>query len=477
MLYDVIIVGAGVTGSALARELSKYKISVCVLEKENDVAMGATKANSGIIHGGFDPKPDTLKAKMNVRGVDLIYKAADELNVPYKKCGSIVCAFNEEEAQTIDELYSRGIQNGVEGMQILSAKEALALEPELSGDIYRALLVPSAGIICPYRLAIAAMGNAMDNGVCLKRNFNIDTIEKTGDFFTITSCTGEKVTGRFFINCAGAYSDIIAKKAGDDFFAIMPRNGEYLLLDRTEGATVSHTIFTVPNKDSKGILVSPTVDGNLLTGPTAEQVESPEMNNITQNGIDKVIKSARRSVPNGNFRQVITSFAGIRSSEKNGDFIIEASKKVAGLIHVAAIDSPGLTSCFAIAEYVIRLLKENDLTLKEKADWNPIRENTDAFREMSYEDKDLFIKEHPEYGKIVCRCEGVSEGEILDAIRRNPGALDVDSVKRRTRAGMGRCQGGFCMPYVMALIARERNIPFEEVTKKGNDSYIAIGKI
>lgn len=477
VLYDVIVVGAGVIGSALARELSKYQLSVCVLEKENDVAMGATKANSGIIHGGFDPEPGTLKAKMNVAGVPLIYKAAKELNVPFKQCGSMVCAFSDQEAETVRELYNRGLMNGVEGMQLLNKEEALAIEPMLSTNLCLALLVPSAGIICPYKLAIAAMGNAMDNGTVLIRNFNIDKIEKNDNCFEVTSADGKNVKGRFLINCAGSYSDVIARKAGDDFFTIIPRNGEYLLLDKTEGNTVSRTIFQVPGVEGKGILVSPTVDGNLLTGPTAVAVDSPESNNITQNGIAKVIQQAKKSVPNVNFRQVITSFAGVRASEKNADFIIKASENIEGLVHAAAIDSPGLTSCFAIAQYVIDILKENGLTLIKKDNWDPIRENTDAFREMSYEEKDSYIKEHPEYGKIVCRCEGVSEGEILDAIKRNPRAFDVDSVKRRTRAGMGRCQGGFCMPYVMELIARENNVALEEVTKKGSGSYIVTGKI
>lgn len=477
VLYDVIIAGAGVIGSALARELSRYQLSVCVLEKENDVAMGATKANSGIIHGGFDPEPGTLKAKMNVEGVPLIYKAAKELNVPFRQCGSIVCAFNEQEANTVKDLYDRGVINGVEGMKLLNKEEVLAIEPALSVNICLALLIPSAGIICPYKLAIAAMGNAMDNGATLIRNFNIDKVIRNDGAFEITSVDGKTVEGKFFINCAGAHSDVIAEKAGDKFFTIIPRNGEYLLLDKTEGATVHHTIFQVPGAEGKGILVSPTVDGNLLTGPTAEVSCSPDANIITQAGISKVVNQARKSVPGVNFRQTITSFAGIRASEKNSDFIIKASDSVAGLIHVAAIDSPGLTSCFAIAQYVINILKDNNLTLTEKEYWNPVRENTDAFREMSYEQKDEYIKEHPEYGKIVCRCEGVSEGEILDAIKRNPRALDVDSVKRRTRAGMGRCQAGFCMPYVMELIARENNVALEEVTKKGNGSYIVTGRI
>lgn len=476
MVYDVVIAGAGVVGGMIARELSKYKLSVCILEKENDVAMGASKANSGIVHGGFDPEPGTLKAKLNVAGVDMLYQAADELNVSYKKNGSLVCAFGASEEPAVHELYERGLINGVKGMKKLSGDEAREIEPRLSEACTLALLIPSAGIVCPYQLTLASIGNAMDNGVELIRNFEITDIEKT-DIFTVRSFKGETVQGRYFINCAGCYSDEIAQKAGDCSFNIIPRAGEYLLLDKTEGETVTHTIFQVPTPEGKGILVSPTADGNLLTGPTAGVVETAEHTEITQKGVDTVIRFAAKSVPSVQFRQVITSFAGVRSSEKNGDFIIEASKKVDGLVNVAAIDSPGLTSCVAIARYVVGILGDIGADLTEKDNWDGTRVNTHAFREMSDEEKDAFIKQNPAYGKIVCRCETISEGEILDAITRNPKALDVDSVKRRTRAGMGRCQGGFCSPYVMKLIAKEQGIPMEQVTKKGEGSYIAIGKI
>ncbi len=477
MTYDVLIAGAGVIGSMIARELSKYKLSVCVVEKENDVAMGASKANSGIIHGGYDPEPETLKAKMNSRGVELLYKTAKELNVPHKQNGSMICAFSEEEEITLKALYNRGTENSIKGMSLISGEEARKLEPSLSENISLVLLVPSAGIICPYKLTLAAIGNAMDNGVELLRNFEITKIEKTNDKFILISSNGDKVSGKYLINCAGCYSDKIAKLAGDGDFEIIPRAGEYLLLDKTQGATVSHTIFQVPSAEGKGILVTPTADGNLLTGPTAAAVDTPENSEITPDGIKTVIRLAKKSVPSVEFSQVITSFAGVRSSEKNGDFIIEASSKTEGLVNVAAIDSPGLTSCVAIAEYVIDILKNIGLTLKTNPDWNGYREDTERFNHMTDEEKNEFIKENPEYGKIVCRCETITEGEIRDAIRKNPPALDMDGVKRRTRSGMGRCQGGFCSPYVMKLISEERKIPMEQVTKKGKGSEMLSGRM
>ncbi len=477
MKYDVLIGGAGVSGAMIARELSRYQLNVCLLEKENDVACGASKANSGIIHGGFDPEPNTLKAKLNVAGVPLLYEAAEQLHVPHRKNGSMVCAFGADEEPAIDELYHRGLSNGVGGMEILSGEEARAIEPNLSEKITKVLHIPGAGIICPYELTIASVGNAMDNGVQLKRNFTISSIEKNDSGFTVISSEGETVEGKIFINCAGCHADKIAEMVDDKFYSIIPRAGEYLLLDKAEGQRVSHTIFQVPSKEGKGILVTPTVDNNLLCGPTAAQVAAPENTETTSDGLAVVQRLAAKSVPSVNFRQVITSFTGVRSSEKGGDFIVEASKKVKGFYHVAAIDSPGLSSCVAIAKYLLELLKNDGIELLEKTDWNGCRENPHAFRSMSDDEKNEYIKAHPAYGKIVCRCECVSEGEIRAALRMNPPALDLDGVKRRTRSGMGRCQGGFCSPYIMKLIAEEQNIPMENVSKNGKGSEPLLGKL
>lgn len=477
MNYDVAIIGAGVIGGMLARELSKYELSVVLLEKENDVACGASKANSGIVHGGFDPEPDTLKARLNVEGVEKLFETAKMLHVPHRRNGSMVCAFGADEEKALKELYERGIENGVKGMEIISGDKARKLEPNLSSAVSKVLLVPSAGIICPYELTVAAIGNAMDNGVSLIRNFETSAIARENEEFTVTSANGEAVTAKYIVNCAGCHSDKIAALADDDFFEIIPRAGQYILLDKTEGSRVDHTIFQVPTKEGKGILVSPTVDGNLLTGPTAERVNSAEDTETSSDGLMTVMRLAAKSVPDIAFRQVITSFTGVRSSENNGDFIIEASERVEGLVHVAAIDSPGLSSCVAIAEYTTEILREIGLTLNEKSDWNGEREDPHAFREMDDDQKDAFIKEHPDYGRIICRCETVSEGEIRAAIRRNPPAVDIDGVKRRTRAGMGRCQGGFCMPYVMRMIAEENGIEMDEVTKKGGNSKPLTGRI
>lgn len=476
-MYDVIVAGAGVIGGMLARELTRYRLSVCLLDKENDVACGASKANSGIVHGGYDPEPGTLKAKMNTEGVEKLFQTAAELHVPCVRNGSMIVAFSAEEDETVKALFARGQANGIGGLSVISGDEARAIEPALSPAVTSALLVPNAGIVCPYQLTIAAVGNAMDNGADLKLNFEITAVSRENDGFTVTAADGQTVRGCYFVNCAGGYADKVAALAGDAFFTIVPRAGEYMLLDRTEGDRVRHTIFQVPTKEGKGILVTPTADGNLLTGPTATHVESAESTETTPMGLETVGRLAQKSVPSVNFRQVITSFSGVRASVAGGDFIIEPSKKVPGLLHVAAIDSPGLTSCVAIAEYAVTLLSGMGLATEKNPAFNGERADTHAFRHMNDEERNAYIQEHPDYGKIICRCETVTEGEIRDALRRNPPAADIDGVKRRTRAGMGRCQGGFCMPYVMRLISEEKHLAMTDVTKNGGDSKQLKGRI
>jgi glycerol-3-phosphate dehydrogenase len=409
--------------------------------------------------------------------VEPLFEAAQQLNVACKRNGSMVCAFSKEEEPLLEELYRQGLENEVPGMALLSGDEARALEPNLSPEVTKALHVTNAGIISPYELTVAAVGNAMDNGADLLRNFKVCKITQDPDFFTVTATNEQQIRGKYLVNCAGGSSDKIAALAGDGFFTVIPRAGDYMLLDKVEGGRVSHTIFQCPTANGKGILVSPTVHGNLLVGPTACPVATPDSTGTTADGLEQVRVLAAKSVPKVDFRQVITSFAGVRASEAGGDFIICASKSVPRLIHAAAIDSPGLTCCVSIARYVLGLLSEQGLTLQEKADWNGCREDPYAFEKMNDSEKDAYIKKNPAYGKIVCRCEGVTEGQILQAIRQAPGARDMDGVKRRTRSGMGRCQGGFCGPYVMALLSQELGIPMEQVTKNGGDSYMLQGRI
>ncbi len=472
-MYDVVIIGAGVVGAMIARELSAYKLSICILEKEHDVAMGATKANSAIVHAGFDAKEGSLKAKLNVKGSKMMEQVTTELGVKYSRNGSLVVGFNEEDRETLASLLTRGNANGVEGLEIIERERVLELEPNIGDEVICALYAPTGAIVCPYELTVAAIGNAMDNGADLKRNFEVKKITSYGDYYEISSDT-ETVSARFVVNAAGVYSDEIAKMVGDDSFNVHPRRGEYLLLDRECGSTVSHTIFMTPSKMGKGILVSPTVDNNLLVGPTAVDTEDKNDKSTTEEFFASIFDIAGRSVKNIPRNKTITSFCGLRAVGDSGDFIINLAKK--HFVNAAGIESPGLSASPAIAEYVRTLLGADGLILEKNPDFNPIRRAMHAFREASIEEKNRMIKENPAYGRIVCRCESVTEGEILDAIHMNPRATDLDGVKRRTRAQMGRCQGGFCSPYIIEMLARELDIPYEGVTKFGGESYVSLGK-
>ena len=475
-MMDVAVIGAGVVGALIARELSRYQLDVCMLEKADDVAMGTSKANSAIVHAGFDCQPGSVMAKMNVRGNAMMDQLTRELSVPFKRNGSMVLAFGEEDAGTLQILLDRGIQNGVPGVEIVSGDRARELEPNISGNVTAALVAPSGGIVCPYELTIAAAGNAMDNGVRLYTGFEVISADFADGVWTLVSAAGDQVQARYVINAAGLFSDRVAVLLGDTEYHLFSRRGEYLLLDRDQGQMVSHTIFQCPSAMGKGILVTPTVDGNLLLGPTSENREDREDTATTAEGLATVARLAAKSVPSVNLRAVITSFTGLRSCSPGHDFVIESSKNRPQLVEITGIESPGLSSAPAIAEYAVGLLKEMGLPLHEKADFNPSRRPIPRFREMDIEQRRALIQEDARFGQIICRCETVTEGEIVRALHQNPPAHDLDGVKRRTRTGMGRCNGGFCTPQAVEIIARELGIPVEQVTKCGGDSRLLVGK-
>lgn len=472
-MFDVVVIGGGVIGGTILRELTKYRLNVCLLEKESDVSMGQSKANSGIVHAGFDAKPGTLKARFNVQGNKMMMQYATELGVKCKNIGSLVVAFSEEELNTLKELKQRGEENGVPYLRILNQKELKVAEPNISEEALGALYAPTAGIVCPYELTIAAIGNAMDNGAELITDFEVDKLEKTETGIMLTSKDGKTVSGNYVINCAGLGSGKIAAMAGDLDINVNARKGEYILIDRENGDFASHTLFFTPTEKGKGILVSPTVDGNLLLGPTAEE-QADGNSDTSAAGLSFIQEKARKMCKNPPFYNTITSFAGVRAYSDKHDFIIEKSKNMAGLIHCAGIESPGLTAAPAIAKYVVEELigKSN---LEVNAAFNGKRKPSFYFKELSIEEQNEIIKKDSSFGKIVCRCEQITEGEILQAIRENPPAKDIDGVKRRTRSGMGRCQGGFCQPHIVELIAKERGIPLEQVTKKGKGSWLVTG--
>lgn len=472
-MFDITVIGAGVVGGLIARTLSKYDLSLCILDKENDVAMGATKANSAIVHAGFDAKEGSLKARLNVRGSSLMPTVTKELGVKYKNNGSLVVAFESERAE-VEEIYKRGLANGVEKLRIVERDELFKLEPNLNRDLSCALLAETGAIVCPYDLTVAAIGNAMDNGAELKLNFKVTDIKKTESGYKIISENGESIESRIVINSAGVYSDEIAKLTGDCDFKITPRKGEYMLLDNECGCFTERTIFHTPTKMGKGVLVSPTVDKNLLLGPTAVNIEDKDDTSTTAEGFAAIFEKTADNVDAVPFNKVITSFSGLRATGSTGDFIIKHKDNV---ITLGGIESPGLSASPAIAEYVESMLKsEMGVTLSEKKSYVKTRRSSHWFKEADEETKNKVIKDNPAYGKIVCRCETVTEGEIVEAIHTNPPARDLDSVKRRTRSGMGRCQAGFCTPSVVAIISRELNIPLEDVTKSGGASVLNYGR-
>lgn len=478
-MYDVAIIGAGVVGSAVARELSKYRINVCVIEREEDVCCGTSKANSAIIHGGFDAAPGSLKAKLNVRGNALMDELSKDLDIPFKRNGSLVVCTGEQDRNGLTTLLEKGRANGVPGLRILEREELLSMEPNLSDDVTCALYAPTGGIVCPFHMTMAFAENAYTNGVSFFLNTQVTKIEKSGNGYRLDTRhtdTGqtEVFDAKIIVNAAGVYADTLNNMVSGKKMHITARKGEYCLLDKDAGTHVSHTIFQLPSKMGKGVLVTPTVHGNLLVGPTAADVENKEAVNTTAEGLALLTQTAGRSVKNIPMRQVITSFAGLRAHEDGDDFIIEESPDAKGFINAAGIESPGLSSAPAIAEMVADIVK-TILPLEKNPDFIGTRKGILRPDTLSIDERNQLIKEHPEYGTIICRCEMITEGEIMDAIHRPLGARSLDGIKRRTRAGMGRCQSGFCSPRTMEILEREVPLDMFDITKSGVGSNIAVG--
>lgn len=470
MLYDIIIIGAGVIGCAVARELSKYKAKILVLERNADVCEGTSKANSAIVHSGYDAKNGTLKARFNVRGNAMMGDLCRELDVPFERIGSLTVCTDEEDIPKLEELLERGEQNGVSGLRILGRDELLAVEPHIADGVVAALLAPSAGIVCPFKLTIALAENAFVNGAEFRLNTAVESIEKTPQGWKVTA-GGEDFYALTVVNAAGVYADVLNNMVSARKLRITPRRGDYILLDRSVGGYVRHTVFQLPTALGKGVLVTPTVHGNTIVGPTAVEIEDKESTATTAEAIAEVIEKSAISIKNLPTRQVITSFAGLRAVEEQHDFVLGEVEDAPGFFNCAGIQSPGLSSAPAIGAYTAELIKEK-LSLEENKSFCPTRQDILNPAALSLEERNELIRREPAYGTIVCRCESVTEGEILDAIRRPLGARTLDGVKRRTRAGMGRCQSGFCSPKVMDILVRELGIGMEDVRKSGADSYI-----
>ncbi len=474
-MYDVIIIGGGICGAAIAMYLSKYDINCCLLEKENDVAVGTTKANSGIVHAGYDPEPETLMARLNVRGNELTEEFCKKMGVPYKKCGSMVVSFNSEDEEHIHKLYERGIINGVRGMEIINREELLKREPNLSEKVTGALFAPSGAVVNPWRLCLAMCETAAENGVEFHLECPVTSIEKLPTSFIVTA-GDQKFEGKYIVNAAGLYADKIAEMVGANDFEIRPSKGQYYLLDKTSNWLVNSVIFQCPTEKGKGVLVSPTAEGNIIVGPNAESGNLRDDVSTTREGLEFVAEQAYKTTEKINYRENIRSFAGLRANSDQKDFIIGESAMVRHFINVAGIKSPGLSSAIAIGEYLIDVLSDCGLIMYQKHDWRYAKPQM-CFAELSNEEKAELCKKNPKYGNIVCRCNTVTEGEIIDALNSHIKPRTLDGIKRRTGSGMGRCQGGFCGEKIHEILCKYYGIDPKEVLWDKQTSYIVAEKV
>lgn len=470
-MYDAAIIGAGIIGSACAYTLSKYELEIAVIEKNNDVCCGTTRANSAIIHAGYDPEPGTLMARLNVKGVEMTKAICQRLDIPYKQIGSLVVAFSKEEAETVEKLFGRGLQNGVPDMKILNRDELKHAEPLISDEAVCALYAPTAAIVNPWEYGLAMAEVSVLNGAEFILNAQVASIEKKKDFWRITA-GGKIIDAKYVINAAGVNCDDIHNMAAPASFRVKPSAGEYYLLDKSEGTRARHIIFQCPNKDGKGILVAPTVHGNLIVGPNSDSREREDTSTRTE-GLDFIREKAMKSVPSISFRENIRNFTGIRALTTEKDFIIRFAED--RFLDLAGIKSPGLSAAPAIAEMAVDMLKDKGLRLIEKEKYIDKRTHL-RFKHLSAEEKNRAISENPAYGRVVCRCETITEGEILDALKSPIPPVSIDGIKRRAGAGMGRCQGGFCGPKVLEIMAKYKKVPYEDILQDNTGSFILTGE-
>lgn len=472
--YDAVIIGAGVSGAAIARELAKYEARVCVLERCEDVCCGTSKANSAIVHAGYDARPGTLMARLDVEGSYMIPQLARDLDFLYRNNGSLVLCMHEEDLPLLQELYERGRRNGVSALRMVTREEILAMEPHVREDVVAGMEAATGGIVCPFGMNIAFAENAAENGVEFRFDTTVTGFTHTREGWTVHT-NQRDVEARTVINAAGVYADVLHNMVSTHKLHITPRRGDYYLLDKTTDGYAHHTLFQLPGKYGKGVLVAPTVHGNTIVGPTAIDIDDRDGVNTTAEGLEQVMRKAANIVKDAPLRQVITSFAGLRAHEDGHEFVIGEAEGAPGFFDCAGIESPGLSSSPAIGRMVAEMVRDK-LLLRRKASYKATRRGIVNPAELPFEERRALIEENPAYGRIICRCEGISEGEILDAIHRPLGARSLDGVKRRVRAGMGRCQGGFCAPRVMEILAQELDLPMEEITKSGGGSRLIVGE-
>lgn len=469
-MKDVVIIGAGVVGCSISRELSKYNLNIAVIDKNKDISEGISKANSGIIHGGYNEKKGTLKAKLNIDSNNIIDSLAKELEFPFKRNGSLVLAFNEDELNKLKDLKTNGEDLGIEDLEILEKSEVLNLEKNINPDVLGALHIKNSGIVSPYEMTLAFAENAYENGVDFLLDHMVNDIKKHEDFYSIIIKDKEPIKSKIVINAAGLGSAFLNNLVSETEYEIEGVKGEYCLLDKVAGGLCRKTLFQVPTKLSKGVLVTPTVEGNLLIGPNAAPSEIDDIK-TTRSGIDEIIEKSKKTMKEIPFGRILNTFSGIRPKVKTEDFIIEEAKDAENFINVIGIDSPGLTCAPAIANYVVDLIKDK-IKLEDKINFKPHRSKMVRMSELSIDEKNKLISENPSYGKMICKCEFVTEGEIIDSIRRPLGARTLDGVKRRTRASMGGCQGIGCIIPISAILSRELNIDISQVDKDVEGSSV-----
>ena len=467
-MRDIILIGAGVVGCSIARELSKYNLDVLVVEKNSDVSEGVSKGNSGIVHAGYNEKIGTLKAKLNIEGNKMFDDLSRDLQFPFKRNGAFILAFSDKDMKTLESLKEKGEKLGIEGLEILTREEALNIEPNLNKEIVGVLNVKTSGIVSPYEMTIALAENAAENGVEFKLNSKVTSIEKISEGYKVTLNNKEIVNGKLIINASGLEGAFLNNLVSMSKREINPVKGEYCLFDKVAGAMINKTLFQVPSKLSKGVLVTPTAEGNLLVGPNAVEGKTLE---TSREGIDEILDKSKKSVEELPLARILNTFSGIRPKTKGGDFIIEEVEDAKNFINVIGIDSPGLTAAPAIGVYVVNMIKER-LDLVEKKNFKKTREKIVRFAELSLEEKNRLIKEKPAYGHMVCKCEFVTEGEIVEAIHRPIPALTVDAIKRRTRASMGGCQGIGCTLPISKILSRELGIDISDINKNSEGSPV-----
>lgn len=477
VLCDIAIIGGGIIGTSIARELSKYEINTVVIEKNTDIASGTTKGNGGVTHSGYDAKFGTLKGKLNAKGAVRYKELSEELDFDYLPCGTMTLGFNDDDLEVLEGLLENGKKNNVPGVRIIYGDEIFGIEPKANPKAKYALHAPSAGVVDPYEVAMAFAENSSMNGVEYYRGNKVLDIDRDGEYFIIIT-EKNKFKARYVINASGVYGSVIANMAGISDYNIMPRWGELLIVDKQIGFELNSVLFPVPGKATKGIAAIPACAGNIIIGSTAEMIDDRDYTGVTRKGIETLLNGARKLVPDIDPKFVIREFSGLRpvALDNNNDFIIEEHDRVKKFINVIGIQSPGVGAAPAIAEYVVDIIRASGEKLIEKNDFIKGRKKIVKFKTLDMSTKNEMIMMNSDYGQIICRCESITKAEVIDAIRRPVGAVTVDGVKRRTRAGMGRCQSAFCQPRIVEILSEELGIPQEEVLLENEGSNILAGK-